>query len=106
MIVMIYLLEILCQCCAVATFKLERGTTTSEVLTAVSFSAHWIALGLFTGEYLTVAYQTPLLRLKTKLAWFPTFLIIFIVGLCAALFYGQFGIGGIPTLMAWLSFIA
>lgn len=53
---MIYLLEILSQSCYVATFKLTSGTRLYDSIYAVAFSAHWLAVGFFTREYVLVAY--------------------------------------------------
>lgn len=71
----IYLLEILTQSCQVALFHVPKEDTRAlDALTSVSFSAHWIALGIFTSEYIRVATQVPLLRNKAEFGWFPALL--------------------------------
>lgn len=62
-VLLIYSLEIITQSFSVALFKVPADKTRLvDSLTAVSFGAHWMGLGIFTGGYITVATQIPLLR--------------------------------------------
>jgi hypothetical protein len=81
-ICIIYLLEILNACCTVSDMYVA-SVQISQILESIAFSAHWIALGVFTAEYIRVATQIPLLRAKPVFGWFPIMLYILIAGTCA-----------------------
>ena len=62
-IALIYFLEIASQVSSIAALRLPVGKVTLVNLFSVSaYSSHWIAIGLFTGEYIKVATQIPLLQ--------------------------------------------
>jgi hypothetical protein len=63
-------------------------------------------LGIFTGEYIRVATQIPLLRNKAKFAWFPALLNTLIIGTCVFFVYAGFFINDASTFLVWTSFFA
>lgn len=105
-LLLIYILEIICQTANVITFQLNNAARVNEFLTACAYSCHWIALGLFTGEYIKVSTQIPLLRDIPKFSWFPLLLNLIILGTLAVTIYGVIFVQGVSTLTAWIVFLA
>lgn len=90
--------------CAVATFYEAMNLKTQNALLAVSFSAHWIAIGFFTGEYVKVATQVPLLRKTTVMRWFPLLLNLLIWGTLGIAIYGLFFWDANNVYIKWILF--
>lgn len=103
-IAIIYLLEILCLSCAIATFFESIHQKKQNALFSISFSAHWIAIGFFTGEYVKVATQVPLLRKTTVLRWLPMLLNLLIWGTLGIAIYGLFFWDAQNVYVKWILF--
>lgn len=73
----------------VSNYYAERQEA-RNALQSVAFSSHWAALGVFTGQYIRVATQIPLLRAKAVFGWFPYLLYILIAATCAFFVYAGF----------------
>ena len=70
-----------------------------------SYSSHWISIGLFTGEYIKVATQIPLLRSTNKFGYFPTLLMLLIVGTLTFSVYAGFFINAETGVLVWIAFL-
>lgn len=58
-----------------------------EWLHAVGFTAHWLSLGIFTGAYIKVGTQTPLLQPHKHCSFAPVALNVGIFTVLAVSFY-------------------
>jgi hypothetical protein len=108
-ITLIYLLEVLTQSCSVSLFKLTPANSSVRVidsLTAIAFSAHWMGLGIFTGGYIKVATQIPLLRSNQKFQWLPSMLNLVIAGILTVLIYIAIFVQNANTKLKWGFFFA
>lgn len=69
---------------------------------ATKFTTHWLALSVFTGQYIKIATQTPLLLNKNRCIYCPKFLN-FIVLLTVLLYF--FCIVYTKNIFLWLDYL-
>jgi hypothetical protein len=50
----VYILEIISQCCASATFIIPSGRL-QDYFWASAFTTHWLSVSIFTGQYIGVS---------------------------------------------------
>ena len=108
-LILIYLLEIFSQCCASTTFFISNPNAPLpspriNYLWAGAFTAHWISVSIFTGEYIKVSTQTPLLLDKSTLQWCPmamNVLVLIVLGFC---FYGYIFVTQAAAFLVWIVF--
>ena len=103
----IILLEIACQAFQVAAMitSREKHQTSRQIFLTASYSSHWVSIGLFTGEYIKVATQIPLLRENNKFGYFPTLLMLLIVGTLTISIYAGFFINVNSAFLRWIAFL-
>jgi hypothetical protein len=103
----IYLLSItsMALSCSALTFS-NRIDSAYLNITACSFCAHWLSIGLFTSEYIKVATQTPVFkggnRLCQSIDFFYWITVFIILGYS---YYTYVFVQGLATYLAWLSFL-
>jgi hypothetical protein len=66
--------------------------------------AHWLALGVFTGEYIKVATQVPLIRQKQILNYCPFILIIVVIVTLGFCFFAYVAVAEAVIWMDWIEF--
>jgi hypothetical protein len=72
----------------------------------VSFSAHWLSLGIFTGAYIKVATQTPLFRDGQRMCKLLPYILnaVIVLILCGTYYTFAFVHSATPYL-TWLAFL-
>ena len=108
-LILIYLLEIFSQCCASTTFFISNPNAPLpspriNYLWAGAFTAHWISVSIFTGEYIKVSTQTPLLLDKSTLQWCPMAMNILVLSVLGFCFYGYIYVTQAAAFLVWIVF--
>jgi hypothetical protein len=87
----IYTLETISQISSGCKTYFARNSEPNLVLSQIGFSFHWLSLAIFTGAYISVATQTPLLQSHAVCRFAPYLLISFMaLGLCASFYFAVF----------------
>lgn len=84
--------------------RVEQPLRRQIYLTA-SYSSHWVSIGLFTSEYIKVATQVPLLRATNKFGYFPTMLMLLIVGTLFTSIYAGFFVNTQSNILLYVAFL-
>jgi hypothetical protein len=106
-LVLIYLLEIASlglRSCQRFFVRWKFDQAVVDIWFAAHFTAHWLALSLFTGVYIKVATQTPLLRDKPILKCFPFLLNIVVLAALLVSFQGYVVLTKVIIWMDWIEF--
>lgn len=105
-LIIIYLLEITSLSFVIAKTVIPQDSSNvlMEELWAAKFTGHWLAMSIFTGEYLKVATQLPVIRPKPTLGYCPLFLNIFVLLTAVVIFFGYIAVKAAILWMDWIEF--
>lgn len=105
-VIAIYTLSILSMTAGCSAVAFPTDSEKYLNLSAVSFSAHWLSLGIFTGAYIKVATQTPLFRGGERTCHSVPFILnaVIVIILCGTYYTFSFVHSAAPYL-TWLAFV-
>ena len=101
---MIFVLEIISNSCDAASFYYIRGDNAQLYLNAVGFTTHWLAIGIFTGAYIKVGTQTPLMLPHRRCTLAPVSLNVAILLILSVSFYTAVYVNNAASYLTWIAF--
>ena len=105
-VIAIYILSILSMSTGCTAITYPQDSEKYLNLAAVSFSAHWLSLGIFTGAYIKVATQTPLFRGGERMCnMLPLILKAVIVLILCGTYYTFAFVHSAAPYLTWLAFV-
>ena len=100
----IYALEIISNICASLTFLIEAGRL-QDYFWSAAFTTHWLSVAIFTGQYIGVSTQTPLLLEKRSLKYAPLLLNLFVIAVLVLAAYAYIYLHGMAIILVWSVFL-